>query len=157
MSQPKPKTHGQLQRIFGLAKPLNCGKEDLEELAFEISEGRVERLSLLSFDEANAMIGHLGGEPFGELSPRTVRHRRQQAGVPTIATNKQLRFLYDLADRRGISDDGLERLCRRMIQKPKPRTTADANKIIEAIKAMNRRDELSAAAAVSASSIGRAA
>jgi hypothetical protein len=153
----KPKTHQQLQRIFGLARPLNCAKEDLEELAFEISEGRVERLSSLSFDEANAMIARLGGEPFGELSPRTVRHRRQQAGVPMIATKRQLRFLYDLAAKRGISDDGFDRLCRRMIQKPKPRTSAEVSKMIEAIKAMNRRDELSATAAVSAGSIGRAA
>jgi hypothetical protein len=158
MSQPKPKTHGQLQRIFGLAKPLNCGKQDLEELAYEISEGRVERLSLLSFDEANAMIGRLGGEPFGELARRTVNHRRQKAGIPQIATRRHLKLLYDLADRRGISEDGLGRLCRRMIQKTKPRTSAEANKIIEAIKAMNKRDEQSAAVSVSTSStMGRAA
>jgi hypothetical protein len=52
----------------------------------------------------------------------------------------------DLAAKRGISAEGLERLCRRMLKgNPRPRTTAETNKIIEALKAMNERDRVNAA------------
>ncbi len=142
-----PKTNSQLQRIFGLAKPLGCSKEDLEDLAFEISEGRVDRLSQLSFAEANAMIERLGGSLQSMTPARTLRYRRTKAGIPQIASHTQIALLKRLVDGRGISEEGLERLCRRMLKgQPKPRTTADANKIIEAIKSMNRRDAAAAAA-----------
>lgn len=158
MTKPKPKTHAQLQRIFGLGHKWGFGKEDLEELCWEISDGKIERLSFLTFDLANAMIERLGGEPFSAVSRRTVNYRRQQAGISQIATKQQLRFLDELAEKRGISETGLERLCRRMLAgRPRPRTTIEANKIIEAIKAMNRRDASTAAAGVSAGSYGRAA
>lgn len=148
MNDLRIKTHAQLQRIFGLAKPLGCTKEDLEDLAFEITNGRVERLSLLSFDEANAMIERLGGSPLSQTPGRTLRHRRQKAGVPQIASHAQIAMLRKIAEKRGITEEGLERLCRRMLRgQPRPRTTAEANKIIEAIKAMNRRDEQAAPAA----------
>lgn len=148
-----PKSNAQLGRIFGLAKPLNCTKEDLEDLAFEITNGRVERLSLLSFDEANAMIERLGGSPLSQTPGRTLRHRRQKAGIVQIASHAQIAMLRKIAEKRGITEEGLERLCRRMLRgQPRPRTTAEANKIIEAIKAMNRRDESHPAAAA-----GRAA
>ncbi len=147
MNDLRIKTHAQLQRIFGLAKPLGCTKEDLENLAFELTNGRVERLSTLTFREANAMIERLGGSPLSQTPGRTLRHRRQKAGVPQIASHAQLEFLRKLAEARGITDDGFERLCRRMLRgQPRPRTTAEANKIIEAIKAMNRRDDKAHAA-----------
>lgn len=140
------KTYEQLRRIFGLAKPLNCGKGDLEELAWEASAGRVDRLSLLSFDEADAIIVRLGGEPFLSAAPRrTVNYRRQKAGVPQIAQPAHLKLMRDLAAKRGIGDDGLARMCRRMLKgNSRPRTTAETNKIIEALKAMNKRDRRNA-------------
>lgn len=162
--QFKSKTHAQIRRMFGLGNRLGCGKNDLEELAWEVSNGRVGRLSGLSFDEANAMIVRLGGNPFPNSPParggvaavsadgvvgvprRTVNYRRQKAGIPQIATTRHLNFMRDLAQKRGITEDGLERLCRRMIDKPRPRTTAETSKIIEALKAMVKRGPLPAAA-----------
>lgn len=145
---PKVKTHAQLARIFGLAKRLDLEKADLENLAWELTDGRTERLSSISFDEANKMIVRLGGDPLtSSVADRTLRHRRQKAGVVQIASAKQLQFMHDLAAGRGITDDGLQRLCYRMIDRPRVRTTNEASKVIEAIKAMNRRDEIKAAAA----------
>jgi hypothetical protein len=141
MAKFQPKTNKQLRAIFGLAKNVNCGKEDLEELASDVSNGRVDRLSMLSFGEANAMIHRLGGNAFAGSTPRrTVNYHRQQAGVQQIAQASHLQLMRDLAAKRGISDEGLERLCRRMLKHPAPRTTDETNKIVEALKAMIARD-----------------
>ena len=139
----QPKTTDQLRAIFGLGKGLGFGKEDLEQMACELTDGRVERLSLLSFDQANAMIQRLGGDPFpvsGPVPVRTANHRRQKAGVKQIETVKHLNLIDELARLRNMSPEGLERLCMRMIKKPRPTTTAEGNKIVEALKAMNARD-----------------
>lgn len=144
------KTTEQLRAIFGLGKKLNCEKADLEELAADVTNGRIERLSLLTFDEANAMIVRLGGEAF-PVSPavprRTANHRKQQAGIKTVETARHLNLIDELARLRNMSPEGLERLCRRMIKKPRPVTTAEGNKIVEALKAMNRRDGIKRRAA----------
>lgn len=139
----QPKTNEQLRRIFGLAKPLGLDEDDLRQLAADRTGGRVARLSLLSFDEANEMIRHLGGDPLtlaARTPRRTVNHHRQQAGVKQISQGRHLKLMRDLARGRGISDEGLRNLCRRMLQHDAPRTTAETNKIIEALKAMNARD-----------------
>lgn len=149
MPKFQPKTNKQLRAIFGLAKPLNCGEEDLRTLAAEISNNRIERLSQLSFAEANAMIKRLGGDGFtGNGQPRrTVNYHRQQAGVVQIAQPKHIKLMNDLAASRNMTPDGLQRLCRRMLKgNSAPRTTDETNKIIEALKAMNRRDYQKAAA-----------
>jgi hypothetical protein len=143
MPKTQPKKNFQVRRIFGLAKPLNCGEEDLRALAADVSGGRVGRLSLVNFDEANAIIERLGGEPFRSsgVPRRTVNYHRQQAGVQQIAQASHLKLMDDMAAKRGIGIDGLERLCRRMLKgNSRPRTTSETNNIIEALKAMNKRD-----------------
>ncbi len=143
----RKKTHAQLKRIFGLGHKMRCSKEDLEELAYDVTKGRTSRLSKLTFDEANGVIERLGGEGL-PVSPsrRTVQYRRQKAGVTQIMTPRQQRYLKDLADKRRISEEGLERLCRRILGKRAPRTTKDANKVIEALKSMIKRDAMPSAA-----------
>lgn len=139
----QPKTTDQLRAIFGLGRARGCEKEDLEQMAFELTNGQVERLSALSFDQANAMISHLGGDPFpvsGSTPIRTANYRRQKAGVKQIETVKHLDLIDELARLRNMSAEGRERLCLRMIKKPRPTTTSEGNKIVEALKAMNARD-----------------
>lgn len=139
----KPKTTDQLRAIFGLGRKVHMAKEDLEELACDVTNGRVERLSLLSFDEANAIISRLGGDPFpltGSTPTRTANYRKQKAGVETIETQKQIKLIRDLAAKRNMSDEGLDRLCMRVIKETMPpSTTKKGNKIVEALKAMNKR------------------
>lgn len=145
----QPKTKEQMSRIFGLAKKLGLEFEDDEVrrgYAIGVSDGRVEQLSQLSFDEANELIKNLGGDTFASGTPRrTVNYHRQQAGVQQIAQKGHLSLMHELADGRGISEDGLKAMCRRMLKKDAPRTTAETNKIIEALKAMNARDARRAA------------
>lgn len=146
MSSFTPKTTEQLRAIFGLGKNLGCEKSDLEELAADITGGRVERLSLLSFDEANAMISRLGGEPFNPSSSspvprRTANYRKQRDGIVTMATPKALALMDDLAAKRNMSPEGLERMCMRMFKSKRPRTATACNAVIEALKSMNARDK----------------
>lgn len=148
---PNPKTTDQLRAIFGLGKNLGMDKEDLEALAGEKTGGTVTRLSLLSFDQANAMIEHLGGDPFpgaGHVAARTERHRRQKAGVKQVETARHTRLIADLAAKRGLSEIGLAKLCMRIIKRSSPQTTAQGNKVVEALKAMNRRDAAAGKASV---------
>lgn len=138
MPHAKEKTNAQLGRIFGLAKLLNSGKEDLEEMAGK-------RLSTLSFDEANVMIERLGGEPLpasAALSSRSQQLRRQKAGVKQIVSQAQLKKmerLWFFADSlRTVT--GLKALCARVNRGVAwPRTTEQCNRVIEAIKSMNQR------------------
>lgn len=145
MQKFQPKTKEQMGRIFGLARKLDLefDSDDVRRgYAIGVSGGRVDKLSLLSFDEANELIRNLGGDPFSHGTPRrTVNYHRQQAGVQQIAQGSQLELMRSLASGRGITDEGLANLCRRMLKgKASPRTTAETNKIIEALKAMNARD-----------------
>ena len=147
-----PKTTDQLRAIFGLGKSLGMDKGDLEELAADQTDGKVERLSLLTFDQANAMITHLGGDAFpapGHVAVRTANHRKQKAGIKTVETGKHLRLIADLAAKRNMSEIGLASLCMRIIKRSSPQTTAQGNKIIEALKAMNKRDGLAGTKAAS--------
>jgi hypothetical protein len=177
----RPKTHEQIQRLFGLAKDRAAlagtdTKTFLEDLAALITRGRVRRLSQLSHAEANEMITRLGGEPLpapgsphhlgsppyeGGVAPasgdgvvlsrnpkretvsvRTQQLRRQKAGVKQIVSPAQVKKIDDLWFRFSHrTAQGLDALVRRTIKRPSPTTTEEANKIIEAIKSMNRREE----------------
>ena len=148
MTKFQPKKNFQIQRMFGLAKPIadQSGqdvKEYLESLAFTVTM-RTERLSELSFDEANDMIEKLGGNRFVLLrrSRRTENYRKQQAGIKTIETDAQLKLINDLAAMRGWTAESLVKFCQRVIKKDSPTTTEEGNKIAEGLKAMNQRDGL---------------
>lgn len=142
MAKPKEKTVRQLRKIFALAK----GKLD-EEMIRDLAEGITgdRSLSKLSFDDANKIIKRLGGTVLHAVSKRTEQRRRQKAGVVHIVTHAQLDEMERRAKLRGMSDDGIDSLCRRTLgrnigEDPRPRTTAECNKIIEALKAMEARD-----------------
>lgn len=145
MSANSPKTTEQLRAIFGLARSRGVEMDDDAKagLAATASLGRVDRLSLLSFDEANRLIEHLGGEAL-PVSPgvprRTQNYHRQQAGITQIAQPRHLDKMLALAASRNMSTEGLQALGYRMLRHWPPRTTAETNKIIEALKAMIARD-----------------
>ncbi len=158
MQTVTPKTTDQLRAIFGLGRERGHDKESLMEMAGK-------RLSELSFDEANGLIVQLGGEAFGSppagggvaglagrgggsghVAKRTENYRKQKANVKTLVTAKQLRLMKDLADKRNMSQIGLASLCMRIIKRSAPQTTAQCNKVIEALKSMNARDRVKEAA-----------
>lgn len=148
----QPKTKEQMGRIFGLARKLGLEFSDDEvrrSYAVTVSSGRVDKMSELSFDEANALIKNLGGDPLGPQasrlpSPRrTVNYHRQKAGVQQIAQQGHLEKMYELAEARHMTAEGLQNMGNRMLKHWPPRTTKETNKIIEALKAMNARDRVS--------------
>lgn len=136
------KTPAQNKAIFGLGAKMKCAHEDLRELAFDVTRGRTDSIKQLTFDEANGVIKRLGGRPFTkEFKPRrTEQYHRQEAGVKKLVTAAHLDHLTILARECGMTQEGLESLCKRMIKVKKPRTSSECNKVIEAIKAMNARD-----------------
>lgn len=143
MSKFQPKTKEQMARIFGLARKQGVEFEDDDirrGFAITVSSGRVERLSELSFDEANELIKNLGGDQFTAGSKRTRNYHRQQAGVQQIATSSQIDLMKELAAGRNMSPQGLQTMGTRMLKHWPPRTTAETNKMIEALKSMNARD-----------------
>ena len=121
MSKTQPKKPFQIQRMFGLArKPADAAripvKEYLEEIAAGVTRGEIERLSELSFDQANDVIARLGGTPFSKkgLSKRTENYRKQAAGIKTIETDAHVEFIRKHAERRNMTEEGIAKLAARM-------------------------------------------
>lgn len=138
----QPKTTEQLRVIFGLGNGRGLDKDALTQILIDRTGGKVERLSLMSFDQANEMIKHLGGDPIGSASgvpTRTKNYHRQKAGVVQLVTVQQLSKIGQLAKQRNMSTEGLESLCMKVIKKKRPTTTKEANKVTEALKAMIAR------------------
>ncbi len=144
----QPKTTAQVRCIFGIARNLGMGDDLLHETVLSVtSEGGREgtsRISQLSYSEAETVIQRLKAQQNKQTPRRTIQYRRQRAGAKQIATAapSQLELMRSLAHTRGMSDAGLESLCNRMLKHYPPRTTAETNKVIEALKAMNARDML---------------
>lgn len=150
MSKTQPKTHAQIKRIFGLGHKLGMSDDDLRELAYDVTGGTIESLSMLSFAQANGVIKRLGGDAMSaNFTPRRTRnYHNQQAGIKTIVTAAHLEKLdaewFAFAHRTA---DGLARLAQRIIKSDRPRTSDECNKVIEAVKSMNGREHDAAAAA----------
>jgi hypothetical protein len=133
------KTGRQVRAIFGLAKARELNDDELRAVVEEVTGQR--HISALSRHDADKVIGRLGGTPL-TTPRRTVQHRRQRAGVPQLATPAHLDLMHSLARRRGMADSDLEQLSVRQCGHYPPRTTAETNSVIEALKSMNRRDGL---------------
>ncbi len=136
------KSLAQTRCIFGLAKRRSLSDDELRSVVEEVTGQR--HISALSRHDADTVIIRLGGQP---LTPRrTTQHHRKLAGVPAIASHAHLDLMHSLARRRNMSEEGLAELSQRVIKHCPPRTTAETNKVIEALKAMNRRETVWATA-----------
>jgi hypothetical protein len=138
----KMKTPGQNRRIFGLKAELGLEHDDLRELAFLVSDGKRDRVSDLTFRDAETLIKLLESKlpKKSEYAPRTIQYKRQQKGLLSEVTPTHLdemRRLWRLVE--GRTPEGLQALTRRIIRFSTPRTSSECNKVIEAIKAMNKR------------------
>lgn len=141
----KIRTKAQNVMIHALAAKIGLEKDDLHELAFDISEQRTDHTSELYVEEAAKLINwlQLKASPNAAKVPsrRTMQYRRQQAGIKQIVTPKhidKMRRLWFTKPER--TESGLESLTLRQIKREKPHTTHECNSVIEAIKAMNRRE-----------------
>lgn len=138
---PKPRTLAQNRVIHSLLGKAGISPDLKAEMVARITNGRTTHSSEMYFHEANTLITELGGDAV-DSSRRTQQAHRQKAGIVQLITTEQHKRLEDLAvDRWGEGwNQPLSRLAWRMLKKNAPRTTVEANKLIEAIKAMNARD-----------------
>ena len=153
MSQ-RPKSPGQVRTIFGEAKRRGVDADQLHEIVADVvtqdailrhaaPHKNPESIKSLSYAEAERVIQRLKGHSFVPL--RTLQYRRQRAGVKQIITRDQEEKIAALASQRHWSAETLVNFCKRQCGHHPLRTTVDANKVIEALKAMNKREGLWAA------------
>jgi hypothetical protein len=150
MSKVKPVRHditaAQRKSIFGLMKARGVRTEEValhvQAIAGQTVEEGKTGISLLTFRDANELIVKLGGVPHASKSRRTVQRLKKMAGIETVPSERQLKFIADLASQRGWSAEGLRGFIRRQTGHDTPQTTKQANAVAEALKSMNRRDGL---------------
>jgi hypothetical protein len=134
----QPKTQPQVRAIYGLARKRGLDNEELHALVKDATHKT--SIANLNVTEADVVITKLGGEPLA--ARRTVQHRRQKAGVQQVVQQGQLELIAALASQRHWPAQALIDFCKRQCGHHPLRTTKDANKVIEALKSMNRREGL---------------
>ena len=139
----QPKSYSQVRHIFGLAKQIGLNEDLLHDTVESVTQ-RTRSIAALSSQEADLIISHLRSKAAKQTPLRTVQHRRQRAGAKQIATAapSHLQLMHGLARNRGMSEEGLAQLAERIIKHYPPRTTSETNKVIEALKSMNRRERV---------------
>lgn len=135
---PKFRDLQQNKVLWGLFNAWGFDREAIDEMAEDVTGGRTKHTSKLYFNEANEVIKRLQGSP---TSPtRTYR----KAGEVTSTHIDFMRRIWREVE--GRTDEGLKSLCRRMLKDEngnpldKPITSTQCNKVVEAIKAMNKRE-----------------
>ena len=140
------RTKIQNAKMHGIAAKLGIPHEDLGDFAFEYSDGRTEHTSELYVAEMDKLIQRLEyllAQKTGETTPlRTVNYRRAKTNVVSIDTPRQDKFLRALwFHYPHRTADGLQKLCLNTIKTAAPKTTKEFQKMIEAVKSMNAREE----------------
>lgn len=138
-SSARAKTTNQVRAIFGSAKAANLDEEALRDVVADVTK-RTRSISNLTYIEAERVIQRLKGASFVPL--RTLQHRRAKAGVKQMVQKSQLDLIAELASQRSWSAATLEEFCLKVCKRRKPLTTDEAGKVIEGLKAMNKRDDL---------------
>jgi hypothetical protein len=145
-------TDRQRRAIFGLARRHELKEDGLHVVVSGVVNREIapERtgVSTLTFAEANAVIEKLGGVPFaarGEIRARSENGVKRLARPAKSGVASQLDYIAFLASQRPEMrgrPHALTAFIQRIIKKEIPGTTEEANVVIEALKAMNRRDGL---------------
>jgi hypothetical protein len=146
MKAPRSKTYDQVRAIFGSAKESGIADEALRDVVADVTK-RTRSIKELTFAEAERVITRLKGDAHTpNTARRTQQHRRRKAGVKQMVQQSQLELIAELASQRNWTAETITNFCQKMIKRPRPLTTNDANKMIEALKAMNKREGLWSAA-----------
>ncbi len=138
----RPKTTGQVRAMFGEANKCGLDEEALRDVVEDVTR-RTRHISELSYSEAEQVIERLKGKSF--VPRRTLQYRRQKAGIKEVVQASQLQLIAQLASQREWTAESLVKFCKRQCGHHPLRTTEDANKVIEALKSMNKREGLWAA------------
>lgn len=137
-----PRTKTQNKSIHALLGKHGIDAETKAAMVERITNNRTSHTSQMSFAEANQLITELDGKPH-DRSLRTMQYTRAKAGVVSMITSQQRERIKLLSVNRWGNNYSapLQALCMRMLKKSEPVTSPDAQKVIEAIKAMNARDK----------------
>ena len=139
----RAKNSGQVRAIFGSAKAAGIDPGDeLRDIVEDVTK-RTRSISALSYSEAERVIQRLKGKTY--VPRRTMQYRHRKAGIKQLVQQSQLDLIAELASQRNWSPKTLADFCMRQCKRNKPLTTDEANKVIEALKAMNKREGLWAA------------
>lgn len=141
-SAARPKTTPQVRAIFGEGRKCGLDDEQIRDTVESVT-GRTRSIRKLTHAEADRVIEKLKGKSF--VPRRTLQYRRAKHGVKQVVQEGQLKLIADLATQRHWSAETLVKFCQRQCGHHPLRTTADANKVVEALKSMNKRDQLWAA------------
>jgi hypothetical protein len=151
-TEPRPMTDAQRRAIFGRARVYELDTDGLRLVIEGVLNREIERdhtgVSTLTFVEANRVIEKLGGVPFAGRRESRVRRQngvKRLARPAQSAVRSQVDYIAFLASQRPEMDgkpEALTAFIQRTIKKAIPATTHEANIVIEALKAMNRRDGL---------------
>jgi hypothetical protein len=131
------KTANQVRAIYAEARKRGLDSDALHDMVESVTR-RTRSVSKLTHAEAQRVIQNLKGESFVPL--RTLQYRRQKSGIAALVRPDQLTFIAELASQRDWSPETLTTFCQRQCKRNSPRTTNEANKVIEALKAMNKRE-----------------
>jgi hypothetical protein len=123
--------------MWGLFNAWGFDREAIDELVYEVTNGRTTHTSKLYFDEANEVIKRLQGNPTSPL-----KTYRKADEVTSTHLDFMRRIWRQMPNR---TNEGLKNLCKRMLKDENgkaldvPKTTKQCSQVIEAIKAMNKR------------------
>jgi len=135
----RPKSANQVRAIFAEGRRRGLDHEALGDMAESVTR-RTRHLSELTHTEAEALLRKLKGQGFVPL--RTLQYRRRKQGIEQLVQQSQLDLIAALASQREWSAETLLKFCKRQCGHTTPRTTRQANKVIEGLKAMNLRSGL---------------
>ena len=135
----KAKSNSQVRAIFAEGRKRGLDHDQLRDVAESVTK-RTRSIAELTHSEAAAVLKQLKGQDF--VSLRTIQYRRQKKGVQQVVQQDQLNLIAALASQRRLTPRGLNQFCERTCGHARPRTTVEANKVIEGLKAMNRREGL---------------
>ena len=133
------KSANQVRAIFAEGHKRGLDDEGIRDVV-ESSTRRTRSVRELTHAEAEAVIKQIKGREFIPL--RTLQYRRQKQGIKQVVTQAELNLIAQLASQRDWPAETLVKFCVRQCGHHPLRTTDDANKVIEGLKAMNRRDGL---------------
>ena len=140
---PKKRTLAQNSKMFGIAAKLGIPHDDLQDMAFKVSDGRTEHTSELFIKECDQIIKFLEDKLPKEKTPqRTVNYRKQKAGIKTVPSAKAKKYLRDLwFEFPHRTPDGLKSMCLKSFGHSYPHTAQENSALIEAVKSMNERED----------------
>lgn len=144
------RTKLQNSHIHALKNKNHISDDNYRAAVLAVSNGRTDTSKELTQKEADELIVKLGGNLPTHGRATKPAKRPAKSNVVALVSEGQKRLIGQLATRRWGKDytAPLQALCNspRVLNKPYPKTQKEAQRLIETLKAMNKRPEQKPAA-----------